>query len=54
MAALVLLVKTPCPAAGQQAPRRFFVLIMDAVNTKKTFDAKNALAVAGRATAAGC
>jgi Tol biopolymer transport system component len=48
MAAFLLLVKTPWPAAAQQPPRRFFVLTMDAVNAKKAFNANDALAVIER------
>jgi Tol biopolymer transport system component len=48
MAAFVLLVSTPSPTAAQQPPRRFFVLTMDEVNAKKTFNAKDALAVIER------
>ena len=48
MAAFMLLVNTPRPAAAQQPPRRFFVLTMDAVNAKKPFNANDALAVIER------
>jgi Tol biopolymer transport system component len=48
MAAFLLLVNTPWPAAAQQPPRRFFVLTMDAVNAKKAFNANDALAVIER------
>ncbi len=48
MAAFALLANSPWPAAAQQPPRRFFVLTMDAVNAKKQFGAKDALAVIER------
>ena len=48
MAAFLLLLNTPWPAAAQQPPRRFFVLTMDEVNAKKAFNANDALAVIER------
>ncbi len=44
----VLLVNASSPAVAQQLPQQYFVLTRDEVNTKKRFDAKDALAIIGR------